>query len=373
MARTKQTQRRRPNGAVPASHPHADVSSDDESEDATFSPESTLPTATERAEKKLFATSTSEVIRIPQTKIDIAQTEAHLNDMMRIYRNAGRVIDAIEQCIDDVVSAHGYVPSSPQYSPATPPPVTPTSPQYSPSSPQYSPASPQYSPSTMLPYAPYSPQYSPATPPQRDAESSALKIKKMYTTVRQRTELLGISAGLTDDLTDCPSTVNTTYGELRQAGFDKILDRFIKAGMRSDSTFLDIGSGFGRPAFHTFMRTGAKCTGIEYVKSRVDVSIELLARLASSEPSMASAIHFEQGDVTNEDSLDYDFIFFYDPLEHAHITSAIEQRLLFSKFKIYATFQRPERLPRLTCIDKISGVTTTGNQIFTVYFYCKPS
>lgn len=35
------------------------------------------------------------------------------------------------------------------------------------------------------------------------------------------------------------------------------------------STFLDIGSGFGKPVFHTAMQTGCQSIGVEIVPARV--------------------------------------------------------------------------------------------------------
>ena len=38
------------------------------------------------------------------------------------------------------------------------------------------------------------------------------------------------------------------------------------------STFLDIGSGFGKPVFHSAMQTGCFSKGIEVVPFRVNIS-----------------------------------------------------------------------------------------------------
>lgn len=39
--------------------------------------------------------------------------------------------------------------------------------------------------------------------------------------------------------------------------------------MTHESTFLDIGSGFGKPVFHASLQTYCKSTGIEIVQARV--------------------------------------------------------------------------------------------------------
>ena len=42
--------------------------------------------------------------------------------------------------------------------------------------------------------------------------------------------------------------------------------------LERNSTFLDIGSGFGKPVFHAAMQTGCKSYGIEIVPARVAFS-----------------------------------------------------------------------------------------------------
>jgi tRNA G46 methylase TrmB len=44
-----------------------------------------------------------------------------------------------------------------------------------------------------------------------------------------------------------------------------------------NSSFIDIGSGFGKCVLHTRIQIGAKnCLGIEYVKTRNDKALEVL-------------------------------------------------------------------------------------------------
>ena len=39
--------------------------------------------------------------------------------------------------------------------------------------------------------------------------------------------------------------------------------------VENNSSFLDIGSGFGKPVFHAAMQTGCKSYGVEIVPARV--------------------------------------------------------------------------------------------------------
>ena len=46
--------------------------------------------------------------------------------------------------------------------------------------------------------------------------------------------------------------------------------------LTSDDTFIDIGSGFGKPVFHAAMQIGWKSKGIEIVPARVEFSIDFV-------------------------------------------------------------------------------------------------
>ena len=59
---------------------------------------------------------------------------------------------------------------------------------------------------------------------------------------------------------------------------DKKIKNAERLNMSADqgSTFLDIGSGFGKPVFHAAMQTGCKSFGIEIVPARVMISTSFL-------------------------------------------------------------------------------------------------
>jgi len=44
--------------------------------------------------------------------------------------------------------------------------------------------------------------------------------------------------------------------------------------IRNSSTFIDIGSGFGKPVFHAAMQTGCPSYGVEVVRARVAYSLD---------------------------------------------------------------------------------------------------
>lgn len=55
----------------------------------------------------------------------------------------------------------------------------------------------------------------------------------------------------------------------------KNAERFNMSASKN-STFLDIGSGFGKPVFHAAMQTGCKSFGVEIVPARVMISTSFL-------------------------------------------------------------------------------------------------
>lgn len=188
------------------------------------------------------------------------------------------------------------------------------------------------------------------------------RITRMYAAVKKRSDLLG--AVDTDFLEDIPPTVGPYYGELTKGGFSLVLDAFIAAGMNNRSTFLDIGSGYGKPTFHAFLKTGAKCTGIEYVPERVRVANEL-------KNTMQLDVNFQQGDITSFETLNYDFIYFYDYLS-TMIADKVEEILLNSRFVLFASFVKRGAESNLVLVKQIK-VRTTGKQTFICYLYKLPS
>ena len=63
-----------------------------------------------------------------------------------------------------------------------------------------------------------------------------------------------------------------------------------KYNLTEDSSFLDIGSGFGKPNFHAAMQIGVRDSlGIEVVEARVIVSNDLLWEFKEEDQEEESA------------------------------------------------------------------------------------
>lgn len=50
--------------------------------------------------------------------------------------------------------------------------------------------------------------------------------------------------------------------------------------LTANSTFIDIGAGFGKPVFHASMQTGCHSLGVEIVPARVEYCIDFVYTLA---------------------------------------------------------------------------------------------
>jgi len=149
------------------------------------------------------------------------------------------------------------------------------------------------------------------------------------------------------------------------------MQRYLGAGLGPNSTFLDIGSGYGKPTFHVYIATGARSTGIEYVPRRVQESIKVQKKLQAYIPGIKDGVHFEQGDIMSYKKLDYDFIYFYDRLAKVPLISALEKILIKSTWTLFVSYQPPRYYSKLIFIDSMR-VRTTGKQCFTAYFYKHP-
>jgi SAM-dependent methyltransferase len=178
---------------------------------------------------------------------------------------------------------------------------------------------------------------------------------------------------------ESPDTVSAGYGEITKAGFHKVLtylqeevDDNLK--LTKDSSFIDIGSGFGKTVFHTKIVANVHTSdGVEYVGSRYTKSMELFQKFSTSIP--LSGVNFAQGDATQYKKFDYSHIYCYDYIfnetTHAALLPIIEK----SKFKLFVCFSKPAKLAKfgVTKFELLYKfpVTTTGKQSFTVYFYKK--
>ena len=151
-----------------------------------------------------------------------------------------------------------------------------------------------------------------------------------------------------------------------------------KYKLTPSSSFLDIGSGFGKTVFHTKVAINVKeSVGIEYLPMRYNKSVELLQKFKRtlSLSNKMSGVSFQQGDATLIKSFNYSHIYCYDyvfsPSTHKKLIPILDK----SPCKILVCYSNMDKLKKyglmnFTEIGKLN-VSTTGKQRFTVHIYMK--
>lgn len=197
-------------------------------------------------------------------------------------------------------------------------------------------------------------------------------VEKMYRALKPEIDILPQQDRDFLSRDEIPETVTPTYGELTIGSFNKILAQFERLGMTSSSTFLDIGSGYGRPVFHAAIKMGVRAHGIEYIPMRVQKSQEFIPRIEKIWPGVSALVSFAHGDITKETALNFDFIYFYDIRNGPELIKPLEELLLRSRFKYFVSYKRPSNYPKLHYTGMKVEVSNTGGEHSSAYFYTLP-
>lgn len=176
-----------------------------------------------------------------------------------------------------------------------------------------------------------------------------------------------------------PDTVSLGYGELRIGQFSKIISYLMndvtdELKMSDKSSFLDIGSGYGKCIMHARIQAGvAKCDGIEYNNKRYECSEKVLRELSST--MNLEGVTIVNADATEFQRFDYTHVYMFDAVFNEETHSSLFEIIENSYIKMLICYCRPEKAKRLGLksfqqIHKIS-VKSTGGESFTVRFYIK--
>jgi hypothetical protein len=169
-------------------------------------------------------------------------------------------------------------------------------------------------------------------------------------------------------------TVSLGYSEVTLASARLLFEQL---GVGPSTSFLDIGSGFGRLVLHAIIERSVPVTrakGIEFEPLRHAQSRVIQAYAADfferDDLRDARATLFEQGDVTERASLDYDVIFFYNVLSTPRLRDAVHRILVNSRFRLYADCFAPNarRWPYLEHVGSLEMINDGGER-HTVYVY----
>ncbi|GBG24769.1 Histone-lysine N-methyltransferase, H3 lysine-79 specific [Hondaea fermentalgiana] len=119
-----------------------------------------------------------------------------------------------------------------------------------------------------------------------------IHLKMLYSLIRRKTGALGGGgAG------------GAIYGEVTQESFQRVVDVLVaQCGLNTESVFLDIGAGLGKPNFHVAISPGVKQSlGVELIGGRWWQSVYLLDQCLSERTlrPYASKVFFAHANVTD--------------------------------------------------------------------------
>lgn len=187
---------------------------------------------------------------------------------------------------------------------------------------------------------------------------------------------------------DCSASEG--YGEATQGSFQKILD-FLQSNkvteINRDSSFIDVGSGYGKVVMHTLFATDAKrVLGIELVDSRHCIASEVYADLTSESSDALSEdqkyklrerCEFLMQDATAFQRIDeFSHIYMFDKVFDSKTMVKMAEVLRNINFKVLISFHKITTW-KDNGIGDIHEIThdltlrTTGKQGFKPYIYTR--
>jgi tRNA G46 methylase TrmB len=153
------------------------------------------------------------------------------------------------------------------------------------------------------------------------------------------------------------------------------------------STFIDIGSGYGKVVFHAKMSADvSRAVGVEYVEARAKIASKIQNELLVCGPqdigildSIAQRkLHdcsLFEGDATTWKSFDFSHIYMYDRVFSKKTLSLLAKKLNKSSYIVLISYRRFEEWQQLGLKNArvIRSITmrTTGGQNFKAYIYVK--
>ena len=152
-----------------------------------------------------------------------------------------------------------------------------------------------------------------------------------------------------------------------------------------DSTFIDIGSGYGKVVFHAKLSAKVlRSVGIEYVASRAKMAIDAKCMLIDGKHAfmteeartlLRDGCHLEHKDATTCGEFNFSHIYLYDKVFSVATLQLLAVQLNKSTYKVLVSYNRLEvwRRHGLKNVTEVGAMTmrTTGGQSFKAYVYVK--
>jgi len=153
--------------------------------------------------------------------------------------------------------------------------------------------------------------------------------------------------------------------------------------LTEQSSYVDIGSGYGKVVFHAALAVGmTKAHGVEYVQSRHDVAAQLLTEYQQSTSgdnllARLERVSFACQDATADSHIKFSHVYMYDKVfadKTVERLAAILNRS--TTVRVLISYKRQElwyRLGLSSAFVEVTSLTmnTTGNQSFRCHVFVK--
>lgn len=153
------------------------------------------------------------------------------------------------------------------------------------------------------------------------------------------------------------------------------------------STFIDIGSGYGKVVFHAKISADvSRSVGIEYVPARAQMAVKIQKDLIGNKMKdigilddiAKTKLHdcsLYEGDATAWKSFEYSHVYMYDRVFSKNTLLLLAKKLNQSSYSVLISYRRLEEWKKLglKSIQLVRSITmrTTGGQNFKAYIFIR--
>jgi hypothetical protein len=169
------------------------------------------------------------------------------------------------------------------------------------------------------------------------------------------------------------------YGEVTMGTFQKVVDALCEhTGFDASSSFVDIGSGLGKPNLHVALNPGVRLSyGVELEELRWQLSMHNLRFVLNEVPEMRkSVVYFSNSDATTLDHFDpFTHVYMFDVgFPPAVLVSLANAFNLSKTVQALVSFTRPDKVISMYgfAVDLITQVATRmsgSSETHTAYVY----
>jgi hypothetical protein len=208
----------------------------------------------------------------------------------------------------------------------------------------------------------------PVVPAESPVKRAGKSVQHLYKVIRQSTGAVG-GYGHQGPI----------YGEITMGTFQKVIDALsLHTGFDASSSFVDIGSGLGKPNLHVALNPGVKLSyGIEVEQLRWQLSMHNLRFVMEKVPDMRkSVVYFAHQDATTINDFEpFTHVYMFDVGFPADVMISIANSFNRSKsVRALVSFKRPKKVISeygfaVELIDQVSTKMDGSSEGHTAYIY----